>query len=53
MTAKTISYRWHLRRRMAEQDMYATTQLGPLLAERGIKLSRDRSTGWSPASRSG
>ena len=42
MTAKMISYRWHLRRRMAEQDMYATTQLGPLLAERGIKLSREQ-----------
>ncbi len=42
MTAKTISYRWHLRRLMAEKDMYATTQLGPLLAERGIKLSREQ-----------
>jgi DNA-binding Xre family transcriptional regulator len=27
---------------MAEQDMYATTQLGPLLAERGITLSREQ-----------
>jgi DNA-binding Xre family transcriptional regulator len=42
MTAKTMSYRWHLRRLMAEKDMYATTQLGPLLAERGIKLSREQ-----------
>ena len=42
MTAKTISYRWHLRRLMAGKDMYATTQLGPLLAERGIKLSREQ-----------
>ena len=35
-------YRWHLRRLMAGQDMYATTQLGPLLAERGITLSREQ-----------
>ncbi len=42
MTARTTNYRWHLRRMMAEQDMYATTQLGPLLAERGIKLSREQ-----------
>jgi DNA-binding Xre family transcriptional regulator len=27
---------------MAEQDMYATTQLGPLLAERGVVLSREQ-----------
>jgi len=27
---------------MAEKDMYATTQLGPLLAERGITLSREQ-----------
>jgi DNA-binding Xre family transcriptional regulator len=27
---------------MADQDMYATTQLGPLLAERGITLSREQ-----------
>jgi DNA-binding Xre family transcriptional regulator len=36
------SYRWHLRRLMADKDMYATTQLGPLLAERGVKLSREQ-----------
>jgi DNA-binding Xre family transcriptional regulator len=27
---------------MAGKDMYATTQLGPLLAERGIVLSREQ-----------
>jgi DNA-binding Xre family transcriptional regulator len=27
---------------MADQDMYATTRLGPLLAERGITLSREQ-----------
>ena len=36
--AATTGYRWHLRRLMAGKDMYATTQLGPLLAERGITL---------------
>ena len=41
MAART-SYRWHLRRLMAEMDMYATTQLGPRLAERGITLSREQ-----------
>jgi DNA-binding Xre family transcriptional regulator len=27
---------------MAEKDMFATTQLGPLLAERGVRLSREQ-----------
>jgi DNA-binding Xre family transcriptional regulator len=40
--ARTVGYRWHLRRLMADQDMYATTQLGPLLAERGVVLSREQ-----------
>jgi DNA-binding Xre family transcriptional regulator len=40
--AKTVGYRWHLRRLMAEQDMYATTQLRPLLAARGVVLSREQ-----------
>jgi DNA-binding Xre family transcriptional regulator len=40
--ARTIGYRWHLRRLMADQDMYATTQLRPLLAERGVALSREQ-----------
>jgi len=40
--AARIGYRWHLRRLMADKDMYATTQLGPLLAERGITLSREQ-----------
>ena len=41
MTAK-ISYRWHLRRLMADRDMYAATDLRPLLAERGVVLSREQ-----------
>ncbi|HEX9355352.1 MAG TPA: helix-turn-helix transcriptional regulator [Streptosporangiaceae bacterium] len=40
--SRKIGYRWHLRRLMAGKDMYATTQLGPLLAERGITLSREQ-----------
>ena len=36
---RTVGYRWHLRRLMAEAGMFATTDLGPLLAERGIELS--------------
>ncbi len=40
--ARTIGYRWHLRRLMADKDMYATTDLRPLLAERGVVLSREQ-----------
>ena len=34
-----VSYQWRLREVMAEHKMYATTELVPLLAERGINLS--------------
>jgi DNA-binding Xre family transcriptional regulator len=37
-----MSYRWHLRRLMAAKGMFATSDLGPLLAERGIELSREQ-----------
>ena len=37
MTRK-IGYVWHLRRLMAEHGMFATTDLGPLLAMRGVTL---------------
>jgi DNA-binding Xre family transcriptional regulator len=40
--ARKAGYRWHLRRLMAEMDMYATTDLRPLLAERGVVLSREQ-----------
>jgi Cro/C1-type helix-turn-helix DNA-binding protein len=36
---RTVSYQWRLRQVMAEHKMYATTELVPLLAERGINLS--------------
>lgn len=39
MMAKKLDYRWHLRRVMAERDMFSTTDLLGPLAERGIKLS--------------
>jgi len=34
-----LGYRWHLRVLMANRGMFATTDLAPLLAERGISLS--------------
>ncbi|MEU9056955.1 helix-turn-helix transcriptional regulator [Streptomyces sp. NPDC048384] len=34
-----LDYRWHLRRVMAERGMFSTTDLLPLLKERGITLS--------------
>jgi DNA-binding Xre family transcriptional regulator len=40
--SRVVGYRWHLRLRMAERDMFATTELGPLLAERGVALSREQ-----------
>lgn len=36
---RRIGYQWHLRRLMAERGMFATTDLIPHLAERGIELS--------------
>jgi len=36
---RKLGYAWHLRRLMAEHGMFATTDLQPLLAERGITLS--------------
>jgi len=41
MTGK-VGYYWHLRRLMADRGMYATTDLRPLLAARGITLSREQ-----------
>jgi DNA-binding Xre family transcriptional regulator len=41
MTRK-IRYVWHLRRLMAERGMFAATGLVPLLAERGVCLSREQ-----------
>jgi DNA-binding Xre family transcriptional regulator len=41
MTGKA-GYVWHLRRLMAEHGMFATTDLVPLLAMRGVCLSREQ-----------
>ena len=41
MTRK-MGIRWHLRELMAARGMFATTDLGPLLAEHGITLSREQ-----------
>lgn len=37
-----MGYRWHLRQLMAKHELFATTELQPLLAERGIELSREQ-----------
>jgi DNA-binding Xre family transcriptional regulator len=37
-----VGYRWHLRRVMAEHGMFQTSDLVPLLAQRGVKLSREQ-----------
>ena len=37
-----VGYHWHLRRRMADAGMFATSDLVPLLAERGVSLSREQ-----------
>lgn len=41
MTAR-VGYHWHLRRVMAEHGMFQTSDLLPLLAERGVALSREQ-----------
>jgi DNA-binding Xre family transcriptional regulator len=39
---KKMGCRWRLRQLMAQQNMFSTTDLVPLLAERGIHLSREQ-----------
>ncbi|MFI1189329.1 helix-turn-helix domain-containing protein [Streptomyces californicus] len=39
MPGAKLDYQWHLRKVMAEQGMFNTSDLIPLLAERGITLS--------------
>jgi len=38
----TVSYHWHLRMVMAARGLFATSDLVPLLAERGVLLSREQ-----------
>src|SRR5438094_10608745 len=37
-----MGFVWHLRLRMAERGMFQTSDLVPLLAERGVRLSREQ-----------
>ncbi|MEW2067582.1 helix-turn-helix domain-containing protein [Streptomyces bacillaris] len=39
---KKMGYQWQLRQLMAERQMYQTSDLVPLLAERGVVLSREQ-----------
>jgi DNA-binding Xre family transcriptional regulator len=39
---RKMGYQWNLRQIMAARDMFATTDFVPLLAERGIHLSREQ-----------
>ncbi|MEU0942366.1 helix-turn-helix transcriptional regulator [Streptomyces canus] len=39
---KKMGYEWHLRKLMADRGMFQTSDLVPLLAERGIALSREQ-----------
>jgi DNA-binding Xre family transcriptional regulator len=39
---RKMGYQWHLRKVMADRGMFATTDLVPLLAERGVHLSREQ-----------
>jgi DNA-binding Xre family transcriptional regulator len=39
---KKVSYSWHLRMVMAERGMFKTSELSPLLAARGVVLSREQ-----------
>jgi DNA-binding Xre family transcriptional regulator len=39
---RTMGYLWQLRTRMAEKGLFQTSDLVPLLAERGVHLSREQ-----------
>jgi DNA-binding Xre family transcriptional regulator len=39
---RKMGYRWHLRALMAQRQLYQTTELVPLLADRGVVLSREQ-----------
>ena len=53
MARPKLGYRWHLRVLMAPRDMFATSDLVPRLAERGIGCRRLRCIGWWPRPRNG
>lgn len=39
---RRMGYRWHLRQVMATRGLFNTAELVPLLAERGVHLSREQ-----------
>ena len=39
---RAAGYEWHLRQVMAVRGLFATSDLQPLLAERGVQLSREQ-----------
>lgn len=39
---KKMGFQWRLRQLMAEQELFQTSDLVPLLAERGVTLSREQ-----------
>lgn len=39
---KKMGYHWNLRKLMAQRELFQTSDLVPLLAERGIHLSREQ-----------
>lgn len=39
---RKMGYVWHVRQRMAERNLFQTSDLVPLLAERGVTLSREQ-----------
>ncbi|WP_406275812.1 helix-turn-helix transcriptional regulator [Nocardia sp. NBC_00881] len=39
---KKMGYSWNLRKVMAQKDLFQTSDLVPLLAERGVHLSREQ-----------
>lgn len=39
---KKMGYQWRLRALMAQRELYQTTDLVPLLTERGVVLSREQ-----------
>ncbi|MGY6655352.1 helix-turn-helix domain-containing protein [Amycolatopsis sp. TRM77291] len=39
---RKMGHTWHLRTKMAEKGLFQTSDLVPLLAERGIHLSREQ-----------
>lgn len=38
-TTKTVAYRWHLRKVMSDNGLHNTTDLVPLLADRGVVMT--------------